>query len=92
MINVGNLLFAWYAIRLAEKSGEDQGFPHGRGTFMNIHLFAVAGGALETDTLWPTIDQDGSVDLTTVLALSQYIEQSLSISFASLCHRLIALT
>lgn len=85
MIDICNLLFVWYAIRLAEKRGEDQRFSHGRGAFVNIHLLAVASGTLETDTLWPTIYQNGSVDLTTILALSQHIEQSIAISFASLC-------
>lgn len=58
MFHISNLLFVWHHQGLSQESREDERLFDCRCSFVNIHLFAVAGGSLKTNPLRPSVDQD----------------------------------
>ena len=47
---------------------------------MDVHLLAVAGCPLEADTLWSSVNQDGTIDFSAVLPLGEHIQQARFVS------------
>lgn len=74
VIHIGNLLFPGSSRRLTKKCRKEKSLAYGRSTLMDIHLFTVSRGPLEADPLWTTVNQNRSMNLSTIFPLGEHIE------------------
>lgn len=74
VIHVCNLFLLRDSGRLTEEGGKDQRLFDCCCALVHILLLTVSGRPLETDTLRPTINEDGSMDFSRIFSLSKYIQ------------------
>lgn len=77
VIHVGNLLFVRNHGRLSKNGRKDKRFSDCGRFLMYVQLLTITRRSLEADTLRPSVNENGSVDLTGVFPLCQNIQQPL---------------